>query len=128
MQTPPPFQTCKNPKCTRPFPLRSNKLFCSLRCKNKYHNDQSRDPNRLQVQKNKRLKLNEDILGRIALRTDMENVSKEILAYEGYDFNYYTSSILNPTTKQMVHWIYEFGIEKNKERTTYTIHLAPKPS
>lgn len=122
---PEPYQTCKNKRCTRGFPPRSNKLFCSLRCKNKHHNDGSRDPQNPVAQKNKRLKANDQILLRVSLRTNMEQVPKAILEYEGYDFHYFTSRSQNPQTKQMVHWIYSFGLEKNQgEADTYSIHLA----
>lgn len=124
-QAPEPFKRCQNPHCTRMFAPRSNKLFCSTRCKNKYHNDRNRDPQNPQVQKIKRLKANEDILARIALRMDLDQVPKAILKYEGYDFNCITSQTTNAATKAPVHWIYGLGIEKNKDGNTYTIHLAP---
>lgn len=123
--TPPTLPACKNTHCSRPFTARSNKLFCSLRCKNKYHNDRARDPLSPQVQKNKRLKANEDILVRIALKMDLKKVPRAILEYEGYDFNYFIGRTINPTTKTPVHWIYGLGIEKNKEAGTYTIHIVP---
>jgi hypothetical protein len=122
--TPPPNQTCKNPKCTRPFTLRSNKLFCSLRCKNKYHNDQSLDPHNPRVQISKRLKANDAILLRAYLLADPSKVTHEILEYEQYDFNYFTSQNLNPQTGQLISWIYSFGLEKNKDGKTYTIHVV----
>lgn len=127
MQTPSHHQTCQNKGCNRPFPPRSNKRFCSPHCKNHYHNERNRDPQSPQVQTNKRLKANEAILVRIALnpKMDMDKVPRAILEYEGYDFNYFTSRSYNSATKAPVHWIYSFGLEKNKEAGTYTIHIAP---
>jgi hypothetical protein len=124
--TPSPDQTCKNPKCTRPFLLRSNKLFCSLRCKNKYHNDLSRDLHNPRVQISKKLKANDAILHRAYLKADPSKVTQEILEYEQYNFNCFTSRNLNPQTGRLISWIYSFGLEKNKDGKSYTIHVVTK--
>lgn len=125
-QAPEPFKRCKNRECTRMFAPRSNKLFCSTRCKNKYHNDRSRDPQNPVVQRNKRLKHNDAVLLKLFVRPISSKVPKAILEYEDYDFNCFTGRTTNQATGVPIHWIYVFGLEKNKsEVETYTVHIAP---
>ena len=95
--------------CNRGMKGRSDKKFCSVRCKNQYHRDlrQSIQP---------AVKKVDDILHRnyaicLELTKDLQDsklmISKLELEKMGFKFNYYTGSYLNSQNKTY-HYVYDF--------------------
>ena len=69
---------------------RIDRKFCSVECKNKYHNKESFADKISTARIKKILERNRKILKKMAARKDADQIPKERLLKEGFEFDYHT--------------------------------------
>ena len=77
-------------ECGRAFYGRTDKKFCSKKCKNKFHNDEYSENCKLRNKVFDSLSINHDILLRL-IRKGVESISLEELVQLGFNTRYVTS-------------------------------------
>lgn len=76
-------------ECGSSFYGRSDKKFCSKECKNRFHNNETSENNRLRAEVYNALSINHDILLSL-IRRGIESIPLEELESMGYNVNYVT--------------------------------------
>lgn len=88
---------------------RSDKLFCSIRCKNYYHTNLRRVTNKASEKIDDILHRNRSILLEITgKKRGRKKVDRILLERKKFRFNYLTHFHVNKEGK-MFHWIYDFA-------------------
>lgn len=77
-------------ECGKAFYGRTDKKFCSKKCKNKFHNDEYSENCKLRNKVFDSLSINHDILLRL-IRKGVESISLEELVQLGFNTRYVTS-------------------------------------
>lgn len=103
---------CKN--CNIKFePLRLNQIFCSKKCRTKYHNNKAFAFRLITKQYNKGLVANRRILENTLKKFGNRLVSKEFLLGAGYNFSLLTHSLEDEAN--VVHnFCYDFALSEIK--------------
>ena len=101
---------CKN--CEKPINLsigRSDRLFCNESCKNQFHNKQTY----LEEQEIKRIQLilkkNRRILKKMFSRKDRDEIPKEKLLKEGFEFDYHTHFVISKIKRNQFILCFDYG-------------------
>lgn len=88
---------------------RRDRQFCDEECKNRFHNKIAYEEEREAKRINKILKKNRNILKKMSLRKDNEEISRERLLKEGFDFNYHTHHKISVHQKNEYTFCYDYG-------------------
>jgi len=95
--------------CKKIFKGRSDKIFCTVKCKSTYHTLLSRATTEETIQIDKILHRNRSILLEIIGKNMVyKKVSKELLDAKNFKYSYVTSYHLN-TRKKMINYVYDFS-------------------
>lgn len=101
------YKKCKI--CRKKIVGRSDKLFCSIRCKNYYHINLRRVTKKVAVAIDKKLHRNRSILLEImGKRADKKMILRIELENKKFHFSYLTHFHVNSKGKTF-HWIYDFA-------------------
>lgn len=101
------MKKCKT--CHKPLLGRSDKLFCSVSCKNHYHVNLRRATDRVVVSINKKLHRNRSILLEImGTKGGKLKVNRKVLEDKKFSFKYHTHFHINSAGK-MYHYVYDFS-------------------
>ncbi|MEN0004739.1 MAG: hypothetical protein AAF798_11365 [Bacteroidota bacterium] len=102
-----PTPTCK--VCDQPFRGRSDKIFCSIACKNAYHVELRRKTAKVVRQTDIILHRNRSILSElIGDVTHQQKISRTLLDEKKFNFNYFTGCYTNHHGK-VYHYVYDFS-------------------
>lgn len=109
---------CK--QCSKPIdPVkgRKDRVFCDENCKNKFHNTQTY----LEEQEIKRIQLllkkNRRVLKKMFARPDRDEIKKERLLKEGFDFDYHTHFVTSKIKKNQFTFCFDYGYRAVSELT-----------
>ncbi len=95
--------------CRKEFTGRSNKIFCSINCKNIYHARLRSATNKAVVSINKKLHRNRSILLEIMGKNKTQRtVNRKLLEDKKFTFKYHTHFHINNQGK-MYHYVYDFS-------------------
>jgi len=95
--------------CSRKIIGRSNKIFCSLRCKNYYHINLRKVTLEATAHLDEILHRNRAILLEIMGKKQLKlKVQRLLLESKNFTFKYHTHTHINKEGKTM-HWVYDFG-------------------
>ncbi|MBT8375320.1 MAG: DUF2116 family Zn-ribbon domain-containing protein [Bacteroidia bacterium] len=95
--------------CSKSIAGRSDKKFCSVRCKNYYHTNLRRVTNNASVKIDRILHRNRSILLEIMGKNLMrKKVARIELEQRKFRFNYLTHYHINKDGKTY-HWVYDFA-------------------
>lgn len=102
-----PSRKCK--LCKSSFVGRSDKIFCSIDCKNEYHVRLRQVTAKVVRETDKILHRNRSILLEIMGKNKMQKkVDRLVLEKKKFRYNYYTSSSINSKNKTYYH-VYDFS-------------------
>lgn len=88
---------------------RSDKLFCSVKCKNYYHTNLRRVTNEAALKIDRILHRNRSILLEVLGKNlNRKKVSRLVLEQKKFRFNYLTHFHTNKESK-VYHWVYDFA-------------------
>lgn len=99
-------KTC--PNCHNQFEGRRNKKFCSVSCKNQYHNEEYRSTNKAVFNVNKVLTKNRAILRELYTVYRSSPVATNILKAHGFNLKFHTH-VFNAPSGEKYTMIYEIG-------------------
>lgn len=95
--------------CKKPFTGRSDKIFCSVDCKNEYHVRLRRATAEVVRETDKILHRNRSILLEIMGKNrTQKKVNRLLLEKKKFRFNYFTGSTTNSHGK-LYHYVYDFA-------------------
>ena len=102
-----PIRSCR--MCQIPPVGRSDKVFCSIACKNEYHVKLRRATSGVVRETNKMLHRNRSILLELMGKNSRQKkVDRLLLEKKKFRFNYHTGSYLN-TRGKTYHYVYDFA-------------------
>lgn len=117
--------TCK--LCKVPYKGRTDKIFCSLACKNEYHTRLRRATAKVVRSTDKILHRNRSILLEVmGKNSTQKKVDRQILDKKKFNFNYLTGYYINGKDK-MYHLVYDFGWMEFLNGEILIIRRKPKP-
>jgi hypothetical protein len=111
-----PARICK--ECGEKIDLkkgRVDRLFCDYECKNRYHNKQSYEEKIETARIKKILSKNRNILKKMALRKDSDEISKDILLKAGFDFDFHTHFRNTKHGNYQYTFCFDYGYRKANE-------------
>lgn len=86
---------CFNPECGKEFTCRhDNRKFCSVRCKRNFERDQKRKDRLKQLEDQKEMQKNMDILGSF-FNAGKTKINIEDLKKKGFNANHYVDSVVS---------------------------------
>jgi hypothetical protein len=88
---------------------RIDRKFCSVECKNKFHNKEAYAEKIETARIKKILNRNRKILKKIAGRKDADKISKERLLKEGFEFDYHTHFIISKVKSYQYIFCFDYG-------------------
>lgn len=94
---------------------RSDRQYCDERCKNAYHNSRSSDENRELERVDKVLRKNHRILKKLFDRGDRDEILRDVLLKEGFDFSYHTHHVVTKTKSNEFIFCFGYGYREIKE-------------
>lgn len=97
---------CEN--CTEIFVGRSDKRFCSIKCKNDYNNKIRKETKAVTTEIDCFLHRNREILALIMGSSKKETFDKLILIRAGFRFDFFTGIYLNKESKTY-HLVYDYA-------------------
>lgn len=92
---------------------RRDRQFCNEECKNRYHNKIAYEEEKEAKRINKVLKKNRNILKKMSLRKEHDEIPKERLLKEGFDFTYHTHHRVTVHQKYQYSFCYDYGYRLN---------------
>lgn len=93
---------------------RSDKKFCSLKCKNDYNNRINKGKNRVFMSYEKPLRRIRNILANHhSSLTEIMGINIDELYEEGFKKDYITSTGFNNKTRENLSWVYDYGYSIN---------------
>lgn len=98
------------PNCKKEFEGRRNKKFCSVSCKNQYHNEEYRNENIIVFDINKTLNKNRKILKDLFKVYRSSNVPMSLLQAHGYNIKFHTHMFNAPSGAKYT-MVYEVGFK-----------------
>ncbi len=111
------IETKKCPVCSRELRGRTDKVFCSAKCKNNLNNAKNRVLQEKIKPITEKLKQNYEILENL-LTAGRKEVSSTELQGKGFDFNYLTNFKRNQSAgAKNVNYIYDLGYTQKDEKT-----------
>lgn len=110
------------PSCKKEFNGRRNKKFCSIPCKNQYHNEEYRDANKTVFSVNKVLSKNRIILKNLYEIYRSSPISTEILAAHGFNDKFHTHLFSAPSGEKYT-MIYELGYKTSIDNQIQIVEL-----
>ncbi len=88
---------------------RRDRIFCNAGCKNKYHNTQlyneQQEIKRIQLV----LKKNRRILKKLIVRKDRDQIPRESLLKEGFEFDYHTHQVTSKIKSNLYIFCFDYG-------------------
>jgi hypothetical protein len=122
------IRLCKD--CNTPIKLatgrRRDKQFCNEKCKNHYHNKIAYEEEQEVKRINIILKKNRTILKKMSLRKDHEEIQRERLLKEGFDFNYHTHYKFTFHKNYQYTFCYDYGYRVNNDKYEGEIYKVVK--
>jgi len=95
--------------CSKPIVGRSDKIFCSVRCKNYYHTNLRRVTDIAVKEINKILHRNRSILLEIMGKHKTQTkINRITLDKKKFNYKYHTHTLTNKQGK-VYHWVYDFA-------------------
>ncbi|MEX2410091.1 MAG: hypothetical protein WD607_01755 [Candidatus Paceibacterota bacterium] len=102
------IRLCLN--CKAPLEGRSDKKFCSLRCKNKYSNANRNKKDLIYKKVDDQLHKNHKVLERFyKLSNGIEFIDQRPLLMEGFNTSYFVGIQKSKTTGDTIYVIYNYG-------------------
>lgn len=111
------------PNCENEFEGRRNKKFCSISCKNQYHNEEYRDANKAVFNVNKILSKNRTILRNLYSIYRSAPVSNSILEAHGFNLKFHTH-IFNAPSGEKYTMIYEVGYKLTIDSQVQIVEMS----
>ena len=96
------------PQCQTVIKGRSDKKFCSTKCKNLFYNAQKKETLEIAQEIDGYLHRNRIILKQIMGESKKEMLDRLILVRAGFHFDYMTHFYINKENK-MYHFVYDYG-------------------
>lgn len=88
---------------------RSDKIYCSLKCKNEYHNKINKEKNRVFLSYENPLRRIRNILANHhSSLTEIMGLNIDELYEEGFKKDYITSTGFNNKTRENISWVYDY--------------------
>jgi hypothetical protein len=97
---------CKS--CEKPFVGRTDKMFCSLDCKNKFNYQLRQNTRREVVVIDSYLHRNREILATLMGNSQKEAIDKSVLTRTGFKYEYMTGIYFNKEQK-MYRIVYDYA-------------------
>jgi hypothetical protein len=105
--------------CEKPLNLnvgRKDRRFCDEQCKNKYHNtktwEEEKEIKRIQLV----LKKNRRILKKMFARKDHDEIAKDRLLKEGFEFDFHTHFVETYHYKRQYTCCFDYGYRLTKDK------------
>jgi hypothetical protein len=113
-------------QCNEPINLnagRRDRIFCDAGCKNKYHNiqlyNEQQEIKRIQLV----LKKNRRTLKKFFARNDRDQIPRESLLKEGFEFDYHTHQVTSKIKGNQFIFCFDYGYCQ-RENNTYKVVKA----
>lgn len=119
-----PLIPCGNLLCDESFPSRSNKKFCSVKCKNDFHNKaeaEKLNANDGELRKLKKAEKQLKLLQDKMQECNMALISAESLLLFDIPLDAATSVVRNTETSLFIKWFGRYGIEPTTTDATYFV-------
>lgn len=100
---------------------RIDRKFCSVECKNKHHNKENYSDKISTARIKKILDRNRKILKKMAARKDADQIPKERLLKEGFDFDYHTHFVISKVQKYQYTFCFDYGYRPGYQIDTFKI-------
>lgn len=107
----PPKVACLNPGCGKTFSGNENKKFCSIACKNEYHNAKRKTETKDIGTIVTILKTNRRILEELLDGRSVKSVSEQRLLDSGFIFRYHTHIRVNKGDGKEYKFCFDFGYQ-----------------
>ena len=105
--------------CKSPFRGRTDKKYCTTRCKSTYHKKLSAHTHRATRKIDKILHRNRSILQELlGKRVNAKQVAKEDLDAKGFSFTHFTGCHRN-TQNKMIYFVYDFSWMRFSDNNLY---------
>ncbi len=104
------MNTCKT--CSKEFKGRPNQKFCSIKCKNSFHNVKNREKESHVIEVNKHLHKNWSTLENLYKIYRSAPISKDILRSFGFNDKYLTHIHTSPVGEKYI-MIYDYGYKNH---------------
>ncbi|MGV6828213.1 MAG: hypothetical protein ACWA45_02300, partial [Flavobacteriales bacterium] len=105
----PTFKRKKCKICSKLVKGRSDKIFCSVRCKNYYHLNLRKETQKSTLEIDKILHRNHSILLELlGKKTKKKMIPRIRLENKKFHFTYHTHTIINKNNKTF-HWVYDIA-------------------
>ena len=88
---------------------RADRKYCDERCKNAFHNARSMEENEELQRIELILKKNRRVLKKLFGKKDRDNMKRERLLKEGFDFDYHTHHVTSKIKKNEFIFCFDFG-------------------
>jgi|SRR5690554_895291 len=112
----------KCPTCQNEFEGRRNKKFCSVVCKNQFHNEAYRNANDVVLNMNKILHNNRKILKNLFRIYRSSSVPISVLEAHGYNRKFHTHLFDAPSGARYT-MVYEIGFKNNFDNQVNIVEL-----
>lgn len=114
------MSTCQS--CHKEFEGRSNRKFCSVSCKNKFHNSKNKEREANVTSINKILHRNWSTLHKLYDVYRSSPISMDVAEAYGYDKNYFTH-IHNSPIGEKYTMIYDLGLKNHIDNKIQIIKI-----
>ena len=110
-----PLRNCKKPDCQVNYvPTDARQIYCCEQHRVDFNNDKRKEKEAITLLFLNKVKSNEAILKKVKTNdhyTKYRCVKKDLLDYEGYDFNYYHQIMINKKTGCEGHVCFDYILE-----------------
>ena len=104
------IRKCKHcGKVIDPLKGRADRQYCDERCKNAYHNVRSSEENKDLERIDKLLRKNHRVLKKLFARADRDDIPRERLLKEGFDFRFHTHHVMTKTKSNEFIFCFGYG-------------------
>jgi|GEM_PF-1787683 len=109
-------------QCQRQFEGRANRKYCSLSCKNEFHNERNKEKNSLLIKLNKQLHRNWSVLSKMYELYRSSPIKLEILEADGFTPKFHTHTFNAPDGGKYT-MIYDFGFKHHFDNHVQIVKL-----
>lgn len=110
------------PNCKEEFEGRRNKKFCTVVCKNQYHNEEYRNSNHIVISLNKKLHKNRVILKDLFKIYKSSAIPMSVLEANGFNLRFHTHLIDSPSGESYT-MVYEVGYKTTLDNQIHIVEF-----
>ncbi|RFC54231.1 hypothetical protein [Brumimicrobium aurantiacum] len=110
------------PSCSKEFQGRRNKKYCSVSCKNQYHNEEYRNSNQTVITLNRTLQKNRVILKDLFKVYRSSAIPLSVLEAHGFDKKFHTH-LFNAPSGDRYTMVYELGYKTSFDNQIQIVEM-----